>query len=203
MKLIVGLGNPGRAYAHTRHNVGFDVVDELARRMGIGFRRSWRFPADLAEGELSGERAVLAKPRTFMNRSGEAAGPLMRKKGLQPAEVVVVVDDVDLPVGRLRLRAAGSAGGHNGLKSLIAHMGSDRFPRVRVGIGRDPAGETTGHVLGRFAPEEQLAMREAIARAADAVAAALRDGWDRAMNEFNAESGTRGSDARGARAGDE
>lgn len=185
MKLIVGLGNPGRAYAQTRHNVGFDVVDELARRMGVEFRRSWRFPAELAEGALEGERVVLVKPRTFMNRSGEAAGPLMRKKGLNPADVIVVVDDVDLPPGRLRLRKAGSAGGHNGLKSLIAHLGSEQFPRVRVGIGRDAEGDTVEHVLGRFAPDEVPVMREAIGRAADAVAFALRAGWDRAMNEYN------------------
>lgn len=185
MKLIVGLGNPGRAYAHTRHNVGFDVVDLLAERMGAAFRRSWRFPAELAEGDLAGERVVLVKPRTFMNRSGEAVGPLMRKKGLQPSDVVVVVDDVDLPVGRLRLRKAGSAGGHNGLKSVIARLGTDAFPRVRVGIGRDRAGDTVEHVLGRFAPEEQPVIQEAIQRAADAVAASLRDGWDRAMNVFN------------------
>ncbi|HMP77255.1 MAG TPA: aminoacyl-tRNA hydrolase [Kiritimatiellia bacterium] len=185
MKLVIGLGNPGRAYAHTRHNVGFDVVEELARRMQVEFRRSWRFPADLAEGELEGERVVLARPRTFMNRSGEAGGALMRKKGIALADVVVVVDDVDLPAGRLRLRKAGSAGGHNGLKSLIAHFGSDAFPRVRVGVGRDAGGDTVEHVLGRFTPDEQPVIREAVQRAADAVAAALRNGWARAMNEFN------------------
>jgi PTH1 family peptidyl-tRNA hydrolase len=185
MKLIIGLGNPGRAYARTRHNIGFDVLDELARRCGVEFRRSWRFPAELAETVLEGERVVLAKPRTFMNRSGEAAGPLMRKKGMTPADVIAVVDDVDLPVGRLRLRKAGSAGGHNGLKSLIEHLGADQFPRVRVGVGRDAAGDTVNHVLGTFAPDERPVIEEAVRRAADAVAAALRDGWDRAMNEFN------------------
>lgn len=185
MKLVIGLGNPGREYAQTRHNVGFDVVDELARRIDAKFRRSWRFPAELAEGTLEGERVWLAKPRTFMNRSGEAAGPLMRKKGVQPVDIVVVVDDVDLPAGRLRLRKAGSAGGHNGLKSMIEHLGSDQFPRVRVGIGRDASRDTVEHVLGRFAPDEQPMMEETVRRAADAVAAALRDGWDRAMTEFN------------------
>lgn len=185
MKLIVGLGNPGREYARTRHNVGFDIVDELARRIGVEFRRSWRFPAELAEGTLAGERVWLVKPRTFMNRSGEAVGPLMRKKGMQPADVVVVVDDVDLPTGRVRVRKTGSAGGHNGLKSLIAHIGSDQFPRVRVGIGRHAQRDTVEHVLGRFSPDEQPVVEESIRRAADAVVAALKEGWDRAMTEFN------------------
>lgn len=185
MKLIVGLGNPGREYAGTRHNVGFDVADELAERMGVTFRRSWRFPAELAEGALEGERVILVKPRTFMNRSGEAVAPLMSKKGVTPADVIVVVDDVDLPLGRLRLRKAGSAGGHNGLKSIIASIGSDQFPRVRIGIGRDTARDTADHVLGRFTPEEQPVMAEAIRRAADSISVAIRSGWDRAMNEFN------------------
>lgn len=185
MKLIVGLGNPGAAYAHTRHNVGFDVVDELARRMGSDFRRSWRFPVETAEGSLGNERVLLVKSRTFMNRSGEAVGSLARKKGAKPADVIVVVDDLDLPVGRLRLRIAGSSGGHNGLKSLIEHLGSGDFPRVRIGIGHGAQRDTVEHVLGRFAPDEQPLVKEAIARAADAVVAALENGWDRAMSEFN------------------
>lgn len=185
MKLIVGLGNPGAAYAHTRHNVGFDVVDELARRMGSNFRRSWRFPVETAEGTLGNERVVLVKARTFMNRSGEAIAPLVRKKGVKPADVLVIVDDLDLPVGRLRLRTAGSSGGHNGLKSLIEHLGAEDFPRVRIGIGHSDQRDTVEHVLGRFAPDEQPLVKEAMARAADAVVAALEKGWDRAMSEFN------------------
>lgn len=185
MKLIVGLGNPGRAYRQTRHNVGFEVADELARRMGVKFRRSWRFPAEMAEGTLEGEEVVLVKPRTFMNLSGEAVGPLARKKGIPAGDVIAIVDDLDLPLGRLRIRKSGGAGGHNGLKSLIAHLGTEEFPRVRIGIGRDAEGDAVSHVLGRFRPEEEPVVREAVSRAADAVATALREGWDRAMNDFN------------------
>ncbi|MBW7908598.1 MAG: aminoacyl-tRNA hydrolase [Kiritimatiellae bacterium] len=185
MKVVIGLGNPGPEYARTRHNVGFDVVDHLARKMDAEFRMSSRFPAELAEGTLEGERVLLVKPQTFMNRSGEAAGPLVRKKGVSPADVFVIVDDVDLPVGRLRLRKEGSAGGHNGLKSLIEHFGTDQFPRVRIGIGRQADRDTVQHVLGRFSPDEALVMDETMRRAAEAVAAALRSGMDRAMTEFN------------------
>jgi len=185
VKVVIGLGNPGPEYARTRHNVGFDVVDHLARKMDAEFRMSSRFPAELAEGTLEGERVLLVKPQTFMNRSGEAAGPLVRKKGVSPADVFVIVDDVDLPVGRLRLRKEGSAGGHNGLKSLIEHFGTDQFPRVRIGIGRQADRDTVQHVLGRFSPDEALVMDETMRRAAEAVAAALRSGMDRAMTEFN------------------
>ncbi len=186
MILVVGLGNPGRTYDHTRHNVGFAVVDELARRCGGAFRRSWRFPAELAEAGLGGQTVLLAKPRTFMNRSGEAAGPLARKKGVAVADVVAVVDDVELPVGRLRIRRGGSAGGHNGLKSLIEHLGTDEFPRVRVGVGPVPAGQDrVEFVLGRFPPAERAVMEQAVARAAEAVTVAVQEGWERAMNQFN------------------
>ena len=186
MKMVVGLGNPGRKYEHTRHNVGFDVVDELARRAGVAFRRSWRFPADLAEATLAGKRVLLVKPRTFMNRSGEAVGPLARKRGVAPAELLVVVDDVELECGRLRLRRDGRAGGHNGLKSLIELVGSEAFPRVRVGVGRVPeGGDLVQHVLGRFAPAEREAVEQAVQRAADAVSAVLAEGLDKAQNKFN------------------
>ncbi|MCS6770555.1 MAG: aminoacyl-tRNA hydrolase [Kiritimatiellae bacterium] len=185
MKLIVGLGNPGREYEGTRHNVGFDVVDELARRLGLSFRKSWRFTGELAEGMLEGCALLLFKPSTFMNRSGEAVAPLVRKKGIAPADLIVAVDDVDLPLGRLRLRKSGGAGGHNGLKSLIAHLGTEAFPRVRIGIGRDAERDTVEHVLGRFGSTERPVIEEAIRRAADAIAVALREGWDQAMNRFN------------------
>lgn len=186
MKLIVGLGNPGRTYEHTRHNIGFAVIEELARRGGAGFRRSWRFPADLAETTVGGAAAILVRPRTYMNRSGEAVGPLARKKGLAPQDVLVVVDDVELDAGRLRIRTEGSAGGHNGLKSLFAHLGTEAVPRVRVGVGRVPAGgDRVAFVLGRFTPAEREIMEQTVARAADAVAAVFADGFDRAMNQFN------------------
>ena len=186
MKIVVGLGNPGRKYEHTRHNIGFEVVDEVARRAEAEFRRSWRYPAELAEAVVDGERVLLIKPRTYMNLSGDAVAPLVRQKGAAPAEVLVVVDDVELACGRLRLRAEGRAGGHNGLKSLIERMGTDAFPRVRVGVGRVPEGrELVPHVLGRFAPEEREVMAQAVTRAADAVMMVITDGLERAQNTFN------------------
>ncbi len=186
MKLVVGLGNPGRKYEQTRHNIGFEVLDEVARRVGAGFRRSWRFPADLAEATWEGQKILLVRPRTYMNASGEAVGPLARKKGVSAGDVVVVVDDVELDCGRLRLRAGGSAGGHNGLKSLIEHLGSEAFPRVRVGVGRMPAGgNLVEHVLARFPPGERPVMQEAVQRAAEAALAVLREGLDKAQNKFN------------------
>ena len=186
MKLVVGLGNPGRKYEHTRHNVGFAVLDELARRAGVAFRRSWRFPADLAEVTLGGRRVLLVKPRTFMNRSGEAVGPLARKKGAAPDEVLVVVDDVELDCGRLRLRRDGRAGGHNGLKSLVESLGSEAFPRVRVGVGRaEEGGDLADHVLSRFAPVERTVVAASVQRAADAVEQVLESGLETAQNRFN------------------
>ena len=186
MKIVVGLGNPGRKYERTRHNIGFEVVDEVARRAGAEFRHSWRFPAELAETTLAGERVLLVKPRTFMNASGDAVGELARKKGVPPAGVLVVVDDVELECGRLRLRAGGSSGGHNGLKSLMERLGSDAFPRVRVGVGRVPAGgEMVQLVLCRFTPEERTLMGPAVERAAEAVLAVLREGLEKAQNKFN------------------
>jgi peptidyl-tRNA hydrolase, PTH1 family len=187
MKLVVGLGNPGRAYERTRHNAGFAVMDELARRAGVSFRKNIRTPAATADAELGGQAVRLVKPQSFMNDSGRPVAALMRRKGLTPEGVIVVVDDIDLPCGRLRIRAAGGAGGHNGLKSLLAHLGADTFARVRIGVGR-PAGagdEVVDHVLSRFAPDERAAMEEAVARAADAVECMLQEGTDRAMNRFN------------------
>ncbi len=185
MKLVAGLGNPGRTYEHTRHNAGFEVVDELARRAGATFRRSWRWPVATAEAEIGGRRVLLAKPLTFMNASGQAIGPLARKRGIAVGEVLAVVDDVELDPGRLRLRRSGGAGGHNGLKSLIEHLGGDGFARLRVGVGRAAGGEMVEHVLGRFTPEEQVVMRDAVARAADAVEEVLAGGLEKAMNTFN------------------
>jgi peptidyl-tRNA hydrolase, PTH1 family len=183
MKAIVGLGNPGGEYAGTRHNVGFDVIDEVARRWGAKLK-AWKSVAALAVVPTHG--VVLAEPTTFMNLSGEAVQRISDFYDIQPSEVLVVVDDVNLPLGRLRLRAAGSAGGHNGLRSVIQHMGP-AFARLRIGVGRgDPAWDLADHVLARFEREERPAVEEAIGRAADAAELFVAEGIDPAMNRFNA-----------------
>ena len=187
MKLIVGLGNPGKKYERTRHNVGFEVVEELARRWPVRFRRSWGVPAETAKGadELGGE-LLLVKPLTYMNRSGEAVAPLLRKKGLSADNLIVVLDDAELPLGKLRIRKKGSAGGHNGLKSLIAVLGTEEFARVRVGVGRqEEGGDLADHVLGVFSRTERKEMEQMVGRAADALLMLVRDGADAAMNTFN------------------
>jgi len=184
MKAVVGLGNPGAAYARTRHNVGFWVVDELAARHGLRFARSG-YKADVAEGRIADADVVLLKPQTFMNASGEAVGRARRDLGLEPAEIVVVYDDLDLPVGRIRVRAAAGAGGHHGVESVIEELGSKEFPRVRIGIGKPQSGETVDYVLGPPTAEEQGALHASIERAADAVEVVLGEGVARAMSRFN------------------
>jgi PTH1 family peptidyl-tRNA hydrolase len=186
VKLVVGLGNPGRKYERTRHNVGFDVVDELARRAGSKFRRGWLTASSLTRVEIEGCTLLLAKPQTFMNRSGNAVTQLLRKKGLEPFDVIVVFDDVELDLGLLRLRKKGGAGGHNGLRSVLEQLGTEDFPRVRVGIGPRPDGaELVQYVLSPFSSSQREAMEQAVGKAADAVVAIVRDGIDQAMNEFN------------------
>ena len=183
MKAIVGLGNPGPEYTATRHNLGFEVVDELARRWDVKLK-SWKSIAALAV--VNQHDALLAEPKTFMNLSGDCVQRIGAFYQLEPSEFLIVVDDVNLPLGRLRLRKLGSAGGHNGLKSVIQHIGPD-FPRLRVGVGRgDPKWDLADHVLSRFGPEEQEAAREAVARGADAVEMFVAQGIDMAMNRFNA-----------------
>lgn len=187
MKMLVGLGNPGREYAHTRHNVGFEVIDEVASRSKAGLKKSWRWPVETGEASMGDRSVLLVKPRTFMNASGSPVAALARKKGISAAEIMIVVDDVDLPVGQLRLRKKGSAGGHNGLKSVIASLGSEEFPRLRVGVGRPAGGggEMVNHVLSRFSTEERDAIKAAIVRGADALEWVMERGLDSAMNEFN------------------
>lgn len=187
MRLVVGLGNPGPRYRDTYHNVGFEVVDELARRHGVEFGAA---PADalLARPRRLADDVVLAKPLTFMNLSGRAVGALARYYRVDAGDLLVVVDDVNLPAGRLRLRGQGSAGGHNGLASIIEGLGTDAFPRLRVGVGRgDPRRELADHVLGRIPPELRPLLREAVDRAADAAEAFLARGLEAAMNEYNKE----------------
>ena len=183
MKAIVGLGNPGNEYKGTRHNVGFEVVDELARRWKARLK-SWKSRADLA---LVRDRDVLlVEPKTFMNLSGQAVSGVMAFYKIEPADVLVVVDEAQLPLGKLRLRRSGSAGGHNGLKSVIEHVATD-FPRLRIGVDRgDRNWDLADRVLSRFPPDEQEIVDAAIARAADAVETFVKDGIELAMNRFNA-----------------
>lgn len=182
MKAIVGLGNPGAEYEGTRHNVGFATVDEVARRWKAKLK-SWKAIADLVV--VQGRDVVLVKPKTFMNASGEAVGRVATFFKIEPGDLLIVVDEVQLPLGRLRLRTAGSAGGHNGLKSVIAHIGAD-FPRLRLGVGRgDPRWDLADHVLSPFHNDEREAAVKAVSRAADAVETFLDEGIGVAMNRFN------------------
>lgn len=183
--LVVGLGNPGSEYRGTRHNVGWEVVDLLAERHRIDTRRTER-RAFVGRGRMADVPVALARPITFMNLSGESVAPLLRSLELTPAGLVVVVDDMDLPLGRLRVRKDGSAGGHNGLKSLIQHLHTQEFARVRIGVGRPRSEDgTIDHVLSKFGRDELEPIREAVARAADAVEEIVAAGLDAAMNRFN------------------
>ena len=184
--LVVGLGNPGDKYENTRHNVGFLTVDELAERARVPVQRL-KHRALTSTVELGGARVLLMKPVTYMNLSGEAVGEAARFYKIPPERVLVISDDVSLPIGKLRIRKGGSAGGHNGLKSIIQHLGTDQFPRVRVGVGQKPHPDydLADWVLGKFQGENKKVMDEAVKRAADAVECILKEGADRAMNRFN------------------
>ena len=185
--LIVGLGNPGREYAGTRHNAGFDLVDRLAGRWQAGWSLEKKFQARLARGKLAGREWVLCQPQTFMNLSGESVGALVDYFQVPVAQLLVAVDDADLPMGELRLRPRGSSGGHHGLESIERHLATREFARQRLGIGRTDDGrrEITRHVLGRFAPAEQAQWEKILARAADQAECWLAAGTEKAMNQFN------------------
>lgn len=184
--LVVCLGNVGDAYDNTRHNVGFEVADELAERKRVPIQKL-KYRALTNTVELGGQKALLMKPVTYMNLSGEAAGEAARFYKVPPERVLVVCDDVALAPGKLRIRKGGSAGGHNGLKNLIQHLGTDQFPRIRVGVGQKPHPDydMADWVLGKFQGEDRKAMDAAVKRAADAVECFLKDGIDKAMNRFN------------------
>ncbi|MDE3153734.1 MAG: aminoacyl-tRNA hydrolase [Acidobacteriota bacterium] len=200
MKLVVGLGNPGTRYRGTRHNIGFEVLDELARRHGVVFTPS-RGEADEARlrdvpGLPGG--ALLLKPLTFMNLSGRAVADAARYYRIDPADALVVADDVNLSLGRLRARARGSAGGHNGFASIIEQLGTEAFPRLRVGVGRgDPRRDLANHVLARFEPGERPAVEAMTTRAAEAAELFLTDGIAAVMNRFNAGGAEPDRDAGG------
>lgn len=184
MKIIVGLGNPGGQYAETRHNIGWMVLDRVADRAGWRGRRRERDASAVAMGRYQGLDLVLAKPLTFMNDSGIAVRKLLAREHAPLGDILVVADDFSLPFGRLRFREGGGAGGHNGLRSIIEELGTERFSRLRVGIG-EPDRHAVDHVLSRFAPDERERLGELLDEAADAVEAWAREGTAKAANRFN------------------
>ena len=186
MKIVVGLGNPGARYANTPHNVGSSVLDELAARYGSTFRRSVRFRARIARAAAPDADLLLVRPETFMNRSGIAVAAVLRFRKVDPADLVVILDDADLEMGRLRIRPGGGSGGHRGLQSIVDHVGSGDFARVRIGIGRAGDGrDLVDHVLGPFSEQEREEIRPVIRCAADAVQCVISAGVEMAMNEYN------------------
>lgn len=184
--LVAGLGNPGPAYERTRHNAGFLLVDRLARRWNVEWASERVFLARLARAQRGPSRVLLCQPQTYMNATGQAVAAIARYHQIPPERVLVVVDDADLPLGQIRLRPAGGSGGHHGLESVIQHLGTTGFPRLRLGIGRQPGTrEITGHVLGPFDSAEWQYMEQVLERAADQVECWLEHGLQRAMNLYN------------------
>ncbi len=186
MYLVVGLGNPGAKYDHTRHNVGFDVIDLLASKYNIEMREQ-KFKAILGRGNICGQSVILAKPQTFMNLSGESVGAICHFYKLDPAnDLIVISDDVTLEAGTTRIRRKGSAGGHNGLKSIISCCGTQEFKRIKIGVGRlEPGGDMVAHVLGRMPQEDRKLADLSYERAIGAVELMLQDDLDQAMNLYN------------------
>jgi PTH1 family peptidyl-tRNA hydrolase len=187
MRLIVGLGNPGREYRATRHNVGFMVADEIAKRHGLTLAMApSQVPDSFIAKKFGADPFLIGKPLTFMNRSGDAVAALAHYYDIVPADLLVVVDEVALPFGRLRARARGSAGGHNGLKSVIERLGTSEFPRLRLGVGRgDTRRDLADHVLSKFEADERSALEELITRAADAAEMFAAEGIEKVMNTYN------------------
>lgn len=185
MKVIVGLGNPGPRYRHTRHNFGFMVLERLGQKLGASAERE-KHQGLLCEARHGAEKLLLVRPLTFMNRSGDCVAPVVRNTIFTPADLLVVTDDIHLPLGKMRLRAGGSAGGHNGLKSLIERLGTPDFHRLRLGVGDDRhSDDLADHVLAKFLPDERDLVEETTERAAEAVLCWITDGVERAMNQYN------------------
>lgn len=184
MFLIVGLGNPGREYDHTRHNVGFDVIDLLSAKYNIEINRR-KFKGVYGDGKIKGERVILLKPTTYMNLSGESLREVIDFYKIPNENVLVIYDDISLEVGRLRIREKGSAGGHNGIKSIISHLGSDVFPRIKLGVGQPSKGDLADFVLGKFSSEEREKVKKVFEAAANAVEVVIEEGTVEAMNKYN------------------
>lgn len=188
MKLIVGLGNPGPAYRDTRHNVGFMALDRVAADLNASFDRE-KYKGLIARVTAEGQQIMLLKPMTFMNVSGESVALAARNRVNDPEDLLVVYDDVELPLGSIRIRAQGSAGTHNGIKSVLERMGTDNVPRLRMGVGKDKGSDLSDHVLGKFTPDERKPVEDMVARASEAIACYLRSGLPEAMNTYNETKG--------------
>lgn len=186
MYIIVGLGNPDRKYAATRHNIGFDAITRLCDDYHISLNGR-EHKAVCGKGYIEGEKVLLAQPQTYMNLSGESVRALVDYYKIDPEEeLIIIYDDINLDVGRLRIRGKGSAGGHNGIKSIIAHLGTDKFPRIRIGVGNKPEDwDLADYVLGRFSKEEEPEIRKALGYAADACRIIIQEGIGASMNEYN------------------
>ncbi len=193
-RLIVGLGNPGAAYDLTRHNVGFMALDALAERLGVSIRRN-AFNALTAEASIGPNKLILLKPQQYMNRSGHAVATVAGYYKIPAQDVIVVLDDMALPTGQIRLRAKGSAGGHNGLKDIIARLGTDAFARLRIGIGQADGGDAADYVLSRFDPQQRSAIEQALSRCVEALLCWVEHDIETAMNHFNSKADANGQHA--------
>ena len=184
MKIIVGLGNPGAQYANTPHSVGFEAVDAIAAEVGAAWEAKRQFNCLMAKGTFAGMPVMLVKPQTYMNLSGDSVAPVVRYHNATAADLLVIQDDIDLPVGRMRVRKNGSCGGHNGIRNIIERLGTQDFARLKLGVGKDKS-NVIAHVLGKFDPTTRKTMDIVVVEAVKAAAAILRDGPDRAMNAYN------------------
>ncbi|MDJ0658976.1 MAG: aminoacyl-tRNA hydrolase [Crocosphaera sp.] len=191
-QLIVGLGNPEPKYDKTRHNIGFEIVDSLAETWQLSWKENRRFQGLITEGKSKNNQKIyLLKPLTYMNRSGQSVRAVTDWYKLTSTDVLVIYDDMDLPIGRMRMRLSGSAGGHNGMKSIISHLGGQNFPRLRVGIGKsNQVDNTISHVLGKFSPEERKVIDKTFPLVVDAIETSLKEGVEKAMSLFNSQTVT-------------
>lgn len=184
MKIVVGLGNPGQQYADTPHSIGFETVDAIASGIGATWEQKKSFKCLMARGTLNGVQVLLVKPQTFMNLSGESVAPVVKYNNATVGDLLVVQDDIDLPAGRIRIRKGGSCGGHNGVRNIIERLGTQDFTRLKIGVGKE-RGNVIGHVLGKFDPATRETMNTVLAEVVKAIAVIVKDGPDKAMNDFN------------------
>ena len=191
MKVIVGLGNPGAQYENTPHSIGFEAVDAIAAAMGATWQEKKQFSCLMARGTFAGQQVILAKPQTYMNLSGNSVAPLVKYNNATAADLLVIQDDIDLPVGRMRIRKTGSCGGHNGIRNIISALGTTAFTRLKLGVGKDKS-DVVAHVLGKFDPATRKTMDVVVAEAVHAAELILTQGPDKAMNTYNGWSATNG-----------